>query len=137
MIAVASVWVEGVEEMNKVAVELRHKNRRIGAQGAAVVKAAAFQVEATGKLFCPVDTGHLKSTIGPPNFSGDGRGGAMEAEISATARYAIYVEFGTRNMAPHAFMGPALDRVSPGFVAAVYAISDPFDGGLVGRRGGG
>jgi HK97 gp10 family phage protein len=133
----ASVWVEGVEEMNQVAVDLRRKNGRIGAQGATVVRAAALRVEATAKLFCPVDTGHLRGTIGPPQFSGDGRHGGMEAAISATARYAIYVEFGTRYMAPRAYMGPALDRVSPQFVAAAAAIADPFDGGMVGRRAGG
>lgn len=132
----ASVWVEGVDEMNRVAVDLRRKNHRIGAQGAAVLRVSAFRVEVWAKAFAPVDTGHLKSTIGPPKFSGDGRAGAMEATISATARYAVYVEFGTRHMAPRAFMGPALDRVSGDFVAAVHAISDPFDGGMVGVRGG-
>jgi HK97 gp10 family phage protein len=129
------VWFEGVDEMNTVAAQLRTKNNRVGAQGAAVVRVAAFKVEATAKLFCPVDTGHLKGTIGPPEFSGSGRSGAMEATISATARYAAYVEWGTRYMAPRAFMGPALDRVSGEFVAAAAAISDPFDGGVV--RGGG
>lgn len=131
----ATVWVEGIEEINTIRLEMRGKRGRIGAQGAAVVKASALQVEALGKLFCPVDTGHLKSTIGPPRFSGDGRYGEMEAAISATARYAIYVEWGTRNMAPHAFMGPALDRVGPDFAAAVEAISDPLGGPGV-RQGG-
>lgn len=128
----ATVWVEGIDEINTIALELRAKRQRVGAQGAAVLRASAFQVEATAKLFCPVDTGHLKSTIGPPEFHGDGRAGAMEATVSATARYAAYVEWGTRNMAPRAFMGPALDRVGPTFAAAVYAISDPFDGGVGG-----
>ncbi|MEU7590636.1 hypothetical protein AB0A95_30640 [Micromonospora sp. NPDC049230] len=132
----ASVWVEGVDQMNTVAAQLHRKNQRIGAQGAAVLRMSAFAVEGWAKTFVPVDSGHLLSTIGPPQFSGDGRSGAMEAAISATARYAVYVEWGTRNMAPRAFMGPALDRVSGQFVAAVAAISDPFDGGMVGVRGG-
>lgn len=123
----ASVWVEGIEEINTIAETLRRKNGSIGTQGSAVLRASAFQVEATAKLFCPVDTGHLKGTIGPPRFSGDGRHGAMEAAISATAEYARYVEWGTSRMAPRAFMGPALDRVGPSFVAACHAISDPFD----------
>jgi HK97 gp10 family phage protein len=134
---VASVWVEGVEQMNTIALELHRKNQRIGSQGAAVLRASALRVEALAKLFAPVDTGHLKGSIGPPRYSGDGRSGAMEAAITATARYAVYVEFGTRYMAPRAFMGPALDRVGPDFAAAVAAISDPFDGGMVGVRGGG
>lgn len=123
----ASVWVEGIEDLNTVAVQLDVKSQRVGAQGSRVLRAATYQVEAVAKLFCPVDTGHLKSTIGPPEFSGDGRHGEMEGKVSATANYSIYVEFGTRRSAPQAFMGPALDRVSPGYVAAVHAISDPFD----------
>lgn len=133
----ATVWVEGIEELNTITEQLRNKKGHIGAQGAAVLRVAAHKVEALGKLFCPVDTGHLKSTIGPPKFSGDGRFGEAEATISATARYAGYVEWGTRYMAPRAYLGPALDRVGPEFHAACVAISDPFDGGMVGRRGGG
>jgi HK97 gp10 family phage protein len=134
---VATVWVEGIDDVNTIAVQLHRKSRRVGAQGAVVLRAAALRVEATAKLFAPVDTGHLKSTIGPPVYSGDGRGGGMEAAISATAAYARFVEWGTRNMAPRAFMGPALDRVGPEFAGAVAAIADPFDGGIVGVRGGG
>lgn len=134
-----TVWVEGIEEINTIRVQLANKRHRIGAQGSVVLRASAFRVEAYAKLFVPVDTGHLKSTIGPPRFSGDGRSGAMTATISATARYAGYVEWGTSRMAPHAYMGPALDRVGPDFVAACAAISDPFDGGpsLRGVRQGG
>jgi HK97 gp10 family phage protein len=124
---VASVWFEGVDELNTVEAELRTAGGRVGAKGSAVVRAAALKVEAWAKQLVPVDTGHLKGTIGPPEFHGDGRFGAMEAVISATASYAGYVEWGTSRMAPHAFMGPALDRVSPDFHAAVEAISDPLD----------
>lgn len=133
----ASVWVEGIDEINTIEARLRTKRRQLDAQCVVVLKASAYKVEALAKLFAPVDTGHLKSTIGPPDFTFHLGGGALEAAISATARYAVYVEFGTRYMAPQAFMGPALDRVGPEFVAAVAAISDPFDGGMVGVRGGG
>lgn len=131
-----TVWFDGIDEMNTIATELHSKQRRIGAQGSAVVRASAFKVQAVGMLFCPVDTGLLRSTISP-DFFGDGRMGAMEAVIGPTAHYGGYVEWGTRNMAPHAYMGPALDRVGPEFVAATAAISDPFDGGMRGARGGG
>lgn len=127
-----TIWFEGIDEMNTITAQLQSKNGRIGAQGSAVLRKSAFQVEALGKLFCPVDTGHLKGSIGT-SFDGDGRFGGMSAEIGPTAHYGGYVEWGTRYMAPHAYMGPALDRVGPSFVAAVAAISDPFDGG--GDRG--
>jgi HK97 gp10 family phage protein len=131
------VWVENIDEINTITLQLEAAGGRIGQRGATVVKASALKVEALAKLFCPVDTGHLKSTIGPPRYSGDGRSGAMEAAISATADYARYVEWGTRNMAPRAFMGPALDRVGPEFAAACAAIADPFGGlSMAGVRSG-
>lgn len=123
-----SVWVEGIDELNTVAVQLRTAGARVGARGSMVLRASALRVEAGAKLFCPVDTGHLKGSIGPPEFIGDGRSGRAEAVITAHASYASYVEHGTKNMAPAAYMGPALDRVGPDFAAAVEAISDPFDG---------
>lgn len=119
-----SVWVEGIDELNTVEAELRTARGRIGSKGSAVVRAAALQVESLAKQFVPVDTGHLKGTISP-EFSGDGRFGGMEAEIGPTASYGGYVEWGTSRMAPHAYMGPALDRVAPDFVAACEAIADP------------
>lgn len=134
----ATIWFDGIEELYVVAAELRTKRDRIGEQGEAVVKAAAHRVEAAAKLFVPVDTGHLKSTIGPPRFIGAAAGAGMEAAISATARYAVYVEYGTRYIRPRPYMGAALEAVAPQFLAAAAAISDPFDGGrLVGVRGGG
>ncbi len=133
-----TVWFEGIDEMNTVTAEIERATRQIGAKGAAVIRSAAFQVETIGKLFCPVDTGHLKGSIGT-SFSGDGRFGAMSAEIGPTAHYGGYVEWGTRHMAPHAYMGPALDRVTPSYLAAAAAISDPFAGRgrLRGVSGGG
>lgn len=124
-----SVWVEGIDELNEVAVQLRTAGGRVGARGAVVLRASTLRVEAVAKLFCPVDTGHLKGSIGPPEFVGDGRSGRAEGVVTAHASYSSYVNDGTRNMAPQPFMGPALDRVGPEFAAAVEKISDPFDGG--------
>lgn len=122
----ASVWFEGVEELNTVAVELRAKSGRVGAQGARVVRSHAAQVERLAKQFVPVDTGALRSSI-RTDVSGDGRFGGMEAVISANTHYAGFQEWGTSVLAPRAYMGPALDRVGPDFVAAAEAISGPFD----------
>ncbi|GGM27136.1 hypothetical protein GCM10011608_09910 [Micromonospora sonchi] len=122
-----SVWVEGIDELNTVELRLRTAKGRVGAKGSEVVRRSALKVEEWAKLFVPVRFGHLKGSIGPPSFSGDGRHGAMEATISATANYARFVEWGTSRMAPRAFMGPALDRVSPDFAAAVAAMADPLD----------
>lgn len=123
----ASVWFEGIEELTKIAVELEGKAGRVGAQASAIVRASAAKVETLGKQFAPVDTGTLRSSIST-DFVGDGRGGAMEAEIGPTVSYGMFLEVGTERMAPHAYMGPALDRVGPEFVAALEKISDPFGG---------
>lgn len=130
-----SIWFEGVEEMNTVTADLEAAKGRVGAVGSAVIRKFGLQVEGTAKLFCPVDTGHLKGSIGPPDYGGDGRFGAISATITAHAHYAAYVEFGTRYMAPQAFMGPALDRHSGEFVAACEQLADPFGGGLSARTG--
>lgn len=128
-----TIWFEGIEELNTVSAEIRTATGTVGARGSAVVKSSGYKVEALGKLFAPVDTGHLKGSIGT-EFEGDGRFGAMTAIIGPEANYGHFVEYGTRNMAPHAYMGPALDRVAPDFVAACEAIAE-LD--LRGARGGG
>lgn len=124
-----SVWVEGVEELDHIAVQLQRKSKRVGAEAAAALRATALFVEANAKAIAPVDTGNLKSEIGPPEFKGDGRFGEASAEITSHADYSIYVEYGTRNMAPQAFMGPSADRAGPMMTASALAFSDPFDGG--------
>lgn len=134
-----SIWFEGIEEMNSVTADIEADQASIGARGSAVLRAYALRVEGTAKLFAPVRTGHLKGAIGPPKFEGDGRFGAMTATITSHAAYAAYVEYGTRNMAPRAHMGPALDRHTPEYVEAVSRLGDPFGGGrsLSGRAGRG
>lgn len=86
----------------------------VGAQLKAtqVVAKAAHDVEATAKTLAPVDTGALRNSI-----STSLRGAS--AEVGPTVNYAPYVEFGTSRMAPQPYMGPAADRVEPGFVAAM------------------
>lgn len=122
----ATVWFEGIDELNTVTAAFTSAAGNIGAKGAQVVRKSTFAVEGTAKLFCPVDTGHLKGSIGPPVFHGSAAevGGFLEGEVTAHANYSIYVEGGTRNMAPQAFMGPALDIHTPGFIEAAAAIAD-------------
>ena len=82
-----------------------------------VIAKSAADIERISKSFAPVDTGALKNSIG---F--DIGGGGLEARIGPTVHYGAYVEFGTRRMAPHAYMGPALDIVGPSFAAAMEQI---------------
>lgn len=105
-------------ELNTVAVDLATAAGSVGARASLVVRKTAQDIEATAKQFAPVDTGNLKASIGT-DVTGDGRFGAIEAEIGPTASYGGFVEWGTSRHAPQAFMGPALDRHSGDFVKAL------------------
>lgn len=121
-----TIEISGLEDLYKVAADLRTAGQRVGAKGSTVVRAYAHLIEGTGKQFVPVDTSATKNSIGV-DFHGDGRSSEMSADIGPQTEYAPYLEYGTVKMAPHAFMGPALDRHSPGYLAAVAGIADPLD----------
>lgn len=123
-----SVYVDGVEELNEISVQLHRASGRVGAGAQKALKGAAEFVEANAKAIVPVDSGRLQGSIGPPRYSGDGRFGDSEATITASADYAVYVEYGTRDTAPQAFMGPSADRAGPLLLAAAVKFSDPLDG---------
>jgi HK97 gp10 family phage protein len=86
-------------------------------QSAAIVKRTAYQVEATAKQLCPVDTGFLRNSINTTYGAG---GGEFAAEVKAGASYAMYVEYGTSRAAPQPFMGPALNAHTDEFEQAMY-----------------
>jgi HK97 gp10 family phage protein len=85
---------------------------------AAVAKAeehtrkAAFDIEAHAKANAPVDTGNLRNSI---NTTGSG----LAYEVTSPAVYSVYQEYGTRKMAAHPFMTPAVELVRPAFLAAM------------------
>ena len=106
--------MSGLDELNSIAADLRKAGFLAQWRAGQVVAKAAYDVEGIAKGFCPVDTGFLRSSIGV-----DLDMAAASAVIGPTAEYGAFVEFGTGRMAPHAFMGPALDRVSPSFAAAI------------------
>ena len=105
----------GFDDLNRLAADLTKAGLRAQLKATVLVAKAAHDVEAVAKSFCPVDTGFLRSSIGV-----DLQGAS--AVIGPTAEYGPYVEFGTSRQAPAAFMGPALDRVSPSFVEAVESL---------------
>ena len=111
-----------VSEINQLAVELTQAGGSVGARASQVVRKTALAVEATAKQFAPVDTGALRGSIGVDLF-GDGRFGQVAAEIGPTVDYGAHVEFGTSRQAPAAYMGPALDRHTPGFVSALEKVT--------------
>lgn len=108
----ASVWFDGIDQLNTIAVALAGSAVRVGAGAAVVLRKVAHDVEATSKQFCPVDTGNLRNSIGTDL-------GVLQAAVGPTAAYGKYVEWGTSRMSPHAFMGPALDRHAADFEAGI------------------
>lgn len=116
----ATVWFDGVEDLNRLAADLTAGADRVtGERARQVIRKTAVDVERDAKAFAPVDTGNLKNSIGHSDLRRVGTSGTLEVEIGPTANYGGYVEWGTSRMAPRAYMGPALDRNTPAFVAAV------------------
>lgn len=101
-----AIYMEGIG-IHALAVGLRHAGPAAQEKAKTVVQKSGHDVVAGAQAICPVDTGNLKNSIGV-DFDDDGLGW----EAGPTASYGMYVEYGTRYMAPQAYMGPAFDRVA-------------------------
>lgn len=109
-------------ELNRLAVDLAGVDARIGPQVQTVLRKTTYDIERDAKAFAPVDTGNLRNSIGHSDLRTVGQSGVQEVEIGPTAEYGAFVEFGTSRNAPAAYMGPALDRSTPGFITAMEQI---------------
>ncbi|MBA2952114.1 hypothetical protein GON03_19045 [Nocardioides sp. MAH-18] len=83
-----------------------------------VLRRTAHAIEAGAQALAPVDTGTLRASIST-TLSGDGRSGAMSAEIGPTVDYGIYQEYGTSTQPGTPFLGPAYDRQIDGYTRAL------------------
>lgn len=110
------------DELGRLAVDLGNRAVGIDSRVALVVRKAGLDVERYAKQYAAVDTGFMRSSI-HTSFRAEGFR-LYEAETIADAYYSAFVEDGTSRMAPQPFMRPALDRVEPGFIAALEAIAD-------------
>ena len=105
-------------ELRRLAADLGKSGGAIGKKARQVLQKSAYDLEATAKALCPVDTGNLRSSIST-EFTGSGAFSEMTAEIGPTALYGEYVEQGTGRMAPQPYMSPAADKIEPAFVKAM------------------
>lgn len=91
-----------------------------------IVRKAASDILARGRAYTPVGlTGNLQNNTGIRAGGGLGGmfgGSGMSLEIFWAAFYAIYVNFGTRFMAPRLFANRAASEVAPGFIAAMKSL---------------
>lgn len=117
-------------ELNRLAADLSHAGVRAAFAVRPALEQSARRIEDDAKRFAPrsartslphyADTinhdvsvgadGHLVAEIGP------------DRTVNGQAKLANILEYGTSKMAPHAHLGPALDREGPLFVLAVKEI---------------
>lgn len=100
-------FLADMADLNRLSADLGQASRDILPLARVVVQKSAADIKRDAQAFAPVDTGTLRSSIG---YETKELTGSVEAVIGPTVEYAAYVEFGTSEMAPHAYMGPALDR---------------------------
>lgn len=86
-------------------------------QSETILTKTGTDVVADAKILAPYEFGNLQDSIG---MSGTG----LEREVGPTAEYGIWQELGTSVMAPQPFMGPALERNTPGMIAAFEQLVD-------------
>lgn len=98
-----------VSEARAVASRIGSAGGRVGAAASAALRKTALDIEADAKQLAPVDTGNLRNSIST-DVTGDGRHGAMAAEVGPTAEYGIYQEYGTSTQPGTPSLGPAYDR---------------------------
>jgi HK97 gp10 family phage protein len=119
-------FMKAIQELNTVALAFETSGPLVAKQLDVLTVSTAHLIEANAKQIVAVDTGATKNSIGTDiTRNGSGPGYGVTAEIGAQTEYAPDLEFGTENMAPRAFMGPSLDRYSPGYVAACEAAAVP------------
>lgn len=71
-----------------------------------IILNTANRVETRAKQFAPVDTGYLRQHIASKKT------GVLSADVTSSAEYSVYQEFGTRKMAGKSFMRPAMAQES-------------------------
>ena len=84
-------------------------------QAGAAVRLATLGTERDAKVLAPVDTGNLRNSI-----TSTIRG--LSGVVGPTANYAIHQEYGTSQMGPQPFMGPATERNAALFYQAMSRI---------------
>ena len=94
------VKLSGISEMKR-ALE---KQAKVEQMVCSVVKLNGAELQERAQRNAPVDTGNLRRSI-----SLSVKDGGMTAEVTATADYSAYVEYGTRYMEAQPYMQPAFN----------------------------
>jgi len=78
-----------------------------------IAQTSAYRVEAGWKARAPVDTGAYRRSIGTQ------KQGDADYAVLSSLEYPIYLEYGTRFMAPRPSMTPAVEEERPRFETAL------------------
>lgn len=103
-----------------LAAEFANEARTAGKKAGTVVIATAAAIQRDAKLFAPVDTGMLRSSI--TRESTRTVYGAS-SEIGPEVNYGAYVEEGTWRMAAQPYLTPAAERNTGPFVETLAAVA--------------
>ena len=104
-------------ELRALAGDLKEGAARVESLAPRVVAKTAHDIEADGKIFAPVLTGTLESSI-----SSEVHG--LSAEIGPHTDYEAYVEYGTSKMHAQPYMGPAVEKNAPAFEDALGKVGE-------------
>lgn len=106
-----------VSELRDLSGDLKKGAAKVEALAPRVVAKVAHDIEADAKVFAPVDTGNLESSI---TADVDG----LTAEIGPTASYGGYQEYGTSKMHAQPYMGPAAEKNTQPFEDAMGKVGE-------------
>lgn len=116
------------DPLRALSADLTAAGRQVGNRARTVIRKTAMDIEREAKNLAPVDTGNLKNSIGHSDLR-IGTSGQLVAEIGPTANYGIFLELGTSRMPAQPFMGPAADKHTPSFEAAMQQLGAEALGG--------
>lgn len=104
-------------ELRDLAGDLKKGAAKVEELAPRVVAKSAHDIEADGKIFAPVLTGTLESSI-TSEVNG------LSAEIGPHTDYEQFVEYGTSKMDAQPYMGPAAEKNTPAFVEAMGKVGE-------------
>lgn len=105
------------EEIRVLAADLSRAGPRAEAQARQIVPRFGAALTNLMQAKAPVDTGFLRASI-----HGVVGNGGLSYTASASAEYAVFLEYGTSRMPPQAFINPSADEIEEPFSAAIERI---------------
>lgn len=97
--------VEGLDELQKALEEFHDKWDEMALEALGPGMAT---LETDAKIFAPVDTGRLQSSIGSQVIKGSGS--EIIGKVGSAVEYASYQEFGTRYQSGKPYLRPSLEK---------------------------